>query len=134
MKIQVIKGKIKAAIKKETSPESLKEYFIAFFVFGMLFFVIPTSFYMLSDYVKSRGAETAVKDAIQEAGSYDALKSREITRDYQILVLDNVGEKNICYHVKGTHEYYYYRVKPDLSVEEVPVTETAFPSDQCNRE
>lgn len=134
MKLSLIMETIKVAIKKETSPESLKEDLITLFVFAMIFVVIPTPFFMLNNYIKSSLAETAVKEAIQEAGSYDALQSRETTRGYRILVLDNVEEKNICYHVKGTHEYYYYRVKPDLSVEEVPRIETAFDSDQCEEE
>lgn len=63
--------------------------------------------------------------AIQETESYDALQNRE-TEDYRMVVLDNTWEKDVRYYSKKYQHYVYYRVRPDLSVKEISVTETAF--------
>ena len=61
-----------------------------------------------------------------------------------MVVLDGEGEKDIRYYSKKMrgYRYYskkmrgyrYYRVKPDLSYEEVTVTETAFLPDSYKGE
>lgn len=74
------------------------------------------------------------KNAIQEAASYDALQNCE-TEDYRMVVLDrDAWEKDVRYYSKKYHHYLYYHVKPDLSVEEVPVSETVFLPDQYKGE
>lgn len=74
------------------------------------------------------------KKAIQETASYDALQNCE-TEDYRMVVLDrDAWEKDVRYYSKKYRHYLYYRVKPDLSAEEVPVTETAFLPDQYRGE
>ena len=43
-----------------------------------------------------------------------------------MVVLDGAEEKDVRYYSKKLRGYRYYRMKPDLSYEEVPVTKTAF--------
>lgn len=74
------------------------------------------------------------KNAIQAAASYDALQNCE-TEEYRMVVLDrDEWEKDVRYYSKKHHHYLYYHVKPDLSVEEVPVNETVFFPDQYKGE
>lgn len=70
------------------------------------------------------------QQALQETTYYDMLQNR-LTGTYEMIVLDGETEKYVRYHPKkksGRDDYYlYYRVKPDLSYQEVPITETPFP-------
>lgn len=112
MKIQVIKKNIKNTI------------FIGVVV-GMLIavgFLLLYSLNTMREYASANHAKADIQQVIQEAGTYDALQSRE-TKYYLMFVLDNAGEKDIRYYDKNLHLYHFYRVKPDLSVEEVPFTE-----------
>ncbi|WP_278961511.1 hypothetical protein [Mitsuokella multacida] len=96
----------------------------AIFVFqGMVIFTIR-------DFVSAEG-----KNIIQKTASYDALQNCE-TEDYRMVVLDNkdTGGKDVRYYSRKHDYYIYYRVKPDLSVEEVSVTRTAFLPDQYKGE
>lgn len=71
------------------------------------------------------GLSEEAQQVLQETASYDALQNVQ-TEDYQMVVLDGKEEKDVRYHSKKMRGYRYYRVKLDLSYEEVPVTETAF--------
>lgn len=112
MTIQVIKEKIKETIFTGV-------------VVGTLIavgFIYIYSINRMCEYVSANRAKTDIQQVIQEAGTYDALQSRE-TKYYLMFVLDNEEEKDIRYYDKDFHLYHFYRVKPDLSVEKVSLTE-----------
>lgn len=120
MTIQVIKEKIKETI------------FIGVVVGTLIAvgFICIYSINRMCEYVSANRAKTDIQQVIQEAGTYDALQNCE-TEDYRMVVLDrDAWEKDVRYYSKKYRHYLYYRVKPDLSAEEVPVTETAFLPDQ----
>lgn len=82
---------------------------------------------------REAGLSEEAQQALQETTSYDALQNVQ-TEDYQMVVLDGEGEKDVRYYSKKMRGYRYYRVKPDLSYEEVTVTETAFLPDSYKGE
>lgn len=96
----------------------VRSYAIWLFLLFLIFFI---GIYAFREISISKEAQ----QHLQEALSYNDLQNHQ-TDDYQMVVLDGVGEKDIRYYSKTHHSYRYYRVKTDLSYGEVPVTETVF--------
>ncbi len=90
-------------------------------IFLLLIVLIFTGFHVKRELSLSQEAQ----QALQETTSYDALQNSQ-TVDYQMVVLDGAEEKDVRYYSKKLQGYRYYRMKPDLSYEEVPITKTAF--------
>lgn len=113
------------AISKEAERdfgEWVRSYTISLFLILFIFFIVVYAF-------REASISKEEQQHLQEALSYDDLQNHQ-TDDYQMIVLDGEEKKDIRYYSKKMRGYRYYRVKLDLSYEEVPVTDTAFLSNR----